>query len=167
MKKLTVIYISILLIIMSSCSAKGGLSKNDFIFSIDSKKFELDSNVTALLDELGTEYEFSEGPSCVYNGTDKYYSYKDVDIYTYPIDDADLIDEIVLTSSKYSTNRGIKTGDSFGDVKKAYGEDYREDGDMVTYSLDPDDPHSRTLYFMIENGIVTSIHYYSASNIIS
>jgi hypothetical protein len=165
MKKTMLLISLILMVVMPSYTKDTGFDKIDFAFDIGSSRIELDSDVTVLLDILGDDYEFSEAPSCVYEGTDKYYTYDDIEIYTYPYDGNDLIDEIVLTGPAYYTNRGIRTGDLFRNVEIAYGDDYVMDGDIVTYSLDPDDPQSPVLYFMIENDTVASIHYYKASNI--
>jgi hypothetical protein len=167
MRKFSVVSIVlVILLVLSACTKTEGLTKNDFIFDINTLSIELDSDSSVLIGELGDDYQFSEAPSCVYDGTDKYYSYEDIEIYTYPLDNKDLIDEIVLLDPKYSTRRGIKVGDLLRMVEVTYGDDFVQDGDMITYRMDPEDPQSPAIYFMIEDDIVTSIHFYSASNIL-
>lgn len=165
MKKLSII-IAFVIVFFVGCSKNNGLSKEDLFFKVDSESIALNSDVNDLISLFGTEFDFSEAPSCVYEGTDKVYTYSDVEIYTYPSKEKNLIDEIVITSSDYPTIRGIKVGDTVSELKKAYGEDFTDDGSVVTYSTTPGDFETPSLYFIIESDKIVSIHYYSASNII-
>jgi hypothetical protein len=140
------------------------LSESDLKFLFNDKYFELDSDVQPLLAELGSDYDFSEAPSCVYEGTDKSYEYQGIAIYTYPLNGKDLIDEIILYGSEFETSRGIRVGSSKDEIIKAYGEQYIEEGDMITYRLNVSESDSPCIYFVMSNGMVESISFYSASN---
>jgi len=149
---------------MCSCANNRGLNQNDLEFKINGKSFLLDSDVTVLLKELGDNYELNEAPSCVYEGKDKTFVYEGIEIYTYPLNDKDMIDEILLTDRTYKTNREIAVGDTKNDLIKAYGEEFIDEGGIIKYSLKPDDHGSPCLYFQLTDDKIVAISYYSASN---
>ncbi|MDD4494330.1 MAG: hypothetical protein PHV32_08295 [Eubacteriales bacterium] len=163
-----VLVLSSALTLLSACGKKADESKAlqeaDLKFIYNDMTFELDSDVQPLLKELGSDYEFSEAPSCVYEGTDKAYEYSGIAIYTYPLNGKDLIDEIILTDSEYETNKGIRVGSTKEDIVAAYGEEYIEEGNMHTYRLHKEQADSPCIYFVLNNGTVESISFYSASN---
>lgn len=145
-------------------SEKGSFGENDLIFELNNKKFYLDGDASVLLRELGEKYSYSEACSCLYNGNDKTFEYTGISIYTYPLDGKDLIDEIQLTDSTYSTTKGICVGSTIEDIIATYGADYIDESGVITYRLAPDDMNSPCIYFMNENGLITGISFYSASN---
>lgn len=158
-----------MLFALSACgdpkdSGEAAFGEGDLIFELNNKAFALDEDVSGLLSELGNDFSLSEAPSCLYDGTDKTYEYEGITIYTYPLNGKDLIDEIQLTDSKYSTAKGITVGSTPDDVIGAYGEDYADEGGIITYRLVADDANSPCLYFIVEGGLVAGISYYSASN---
>ncbi len=160
-----ILFLIISLLFMVACSDNDGINKQDLTFIHSGKSFLLDSDVLPLLESIGSDYEYLQAPSCVYEGNDKSFLYDDFEIYTYPLNGKDLIDEIIVLTPHYETNRGIKVGSSIDDVKKAYGNDYIDQGGLITFSQNPKDPTSPVIYFYFENDMVASIHYYSASNI--
>lgn len=170
MKKIIAVCVLVLMLFaLSACAGSGGNGKaafgeTDLIFTLNGNEFALDSDVSGLLRELGDEYSLSEAPSCLYDGTDKTYEYEEISIYTYPLNGKDLIDEIQLTGSSFKTAKGITIGSTRDDIVNAYGEDFADEGGIITYSLIPGDANSPCLYFTVEDGLVTGISYYSASN---
>ena len=186
MKKITtVVVLSILSILLAcACAAKpaaptstttvvpptettfltGAFSKKDLVFSYGGKDVTLLSDVQPLLQVLGEEYSVTAAPSCMFTGEDKRFTYPAFDIFTYPIDGQDQIDEIVVTDTVFVTARGVSVGDSYDSVVAAYG-DGEFDEVVLTY-LDPaEDPDkSPRLIFGIDEGVVTYISYYSARN---
>ncbi|MGI6562488.1 MAG: hypothetical protein ACOX3Q_08015 [Clostridia bacterium] len=167
MKRYIQILIPILLTVLlfSACKKTDSFSEADLEFTVNGKVFTLDSDAALLLEELGEPEEVQEAPSCLYEGMDKVYTYKGVEIYTYPYEGKDLIDEIFITDSAYETKRGIKVGDTKEDLIKAYGEDYVDEGGIYRYALKKGDLDSPCIYFTIDNDIITGISLYSASNI--
>jgi len=173
---ITTMALVFILILLTACGEKSGdkdgtddaskaITEKDLVFTIGDKEFLLNSDVTPLLEALGQDFVLSEAPSCLYEGNDKTFEYGGIAIYTYPLNGKDLIDEIMLTDKQYKTSRGISVGSTMEELTAAYGEDYIEDGNMITYRLNPDDMKSPCLYFIINDGTVESISYYSASNL--
>jgi len=167
MKKIIICLIAVAIIFQAACSREKGLSRADLVFDAGDISISLDSDIAPALEVLGGSYSFSEAPSCVYDGTDKIYTYDDLEIYTYPLNDKDLVDEIVLLTQRYSTNKGIKVGDTISDIAEAYGKDYVREGDIISYPLDNGDPQSPMIYFVTDGEYIISINYYSASNMIA
>jgi len=165
MKGLLIAITVILVFIAAGCESSGKMVKDDFVFKTGQSEFMLDTDATALLSLLGDNYDYSEAPSCVYEGTDKIFAYDGIEIYTYPYGGADLIDEIVLLSSGYVTNRGVKPGDSIDAVLEKYGNGGIREGNVLTYPKDPKNPRSPVIYFVLDGKKIISIHYYSSSNI--
>lgn len=176
MRLITALALVFILILLTACGEKSGdkdgtgdapigINEKDLVFAISDKEFLLNSDVEPLLEVLGQDFMLSEAPSCLYEGNDKTFEYEGIAIYTYPMDGKDLIDEIMLTDKQYKTNRGISVGSTMEELTAAYGEDYIEEGNMITYRLNPDDMKSPCLYFIINDGTVESISYYSASNL--
>lgn len=163
-----VLLLTAALTFFGACGKKADESKTmqeaDLQFFYNNKTFELDTDVQPLLDALGSEYEFSEAPSCVYEGTDKAYEYSGIAIYTYPLNGKDLIDEIVLTGSEFETGKGIKVGSTKEDIVAAYGDAFIDEGSIITYRLNKEQADSPCIYFVLNDGTVESISYYSASN---
>lgn len=168
-KRAILLIICFLMALFSACGGpdenKDGIREEDLLFAINEKAFSLGGDVKPLLDELGEDYELSEAPSCLYEGMDKSFEYDGISIYTYPLDGKDIIDEIQLNGKQYKTGRDISVGDTLEDITAAYGEDYVEEGDVITYRLNTDDIKSPCIYFIMRDGVVESISYYSASNL--
>lgn len=165
MKKLLLSSLIIISLLLFACSPKGSIDNKDLVFVYSGTSFLLDSDVAQLIETLGGDYEYIEAPSCVYEGNDKTFVYEDFEIYTYPLDGKDLIDEIIILSSEYETSRGISVGDTVDELKKAYGDKYTDQGGLITYHKNQADKKSPVIYFYTQNGVIVSIHYYSASNI--
>jgi hypothetical protein len=186
MKKITtVVFLSILSILLAcACAGKptvststttaapptettfltGAFSNKDLVFSYGGQNVTLLSDVQPLLEALGEGYSVTAAPSCMFTGEDKRFTYPAFDIFTYPIDGQDQIDEIIVTDTGYMTARGVSVGDPYDSVVAAYGDG--EFDDVVLTYLDPaEDPEkSPRLIFGINEGVVTYISYYSARN---
>ena len=143
----------------------GLFSEKDLVFSRDGKEFALLSDVQALLTALGEGYKLEAAPSCMFVGEDKHFIYGNgYDLFTYPIDGMDQIDEILITDSSYKTARGISVGSAYDDVVAAYG-DGNFDDVILTYVVPGEDPVSAPrLIFGIKDNKVEYISYYSARN---
>ena len=72
-------------------------------------------------------------------------------------EDEDQISGIFLEDASYSTARGIKVGDSVSKVKKAYGNEPVQRGDMLIYRQNKPGGKNRTIIFQIDDGHVFSI----------
>ncbi len=156
-----------LIMILAACGGQNGFTEDDLVFSYNGESFKLDSDASALISALGDDYNYKEAASCAYVGMDKSFSYNGIDIYTYPLDDIDKIDEIYISSDAYSTNKGITVGSTLDDIKAAYGENYTDlGGGMLVIAPEgtPEDTSSPCLYFIMDGETVIEFSFYSASN---
>jgi hypothetical protein len=159
----------VLCLIMAACASNGAaitgaFSDKDLGIEISGKTYYLREDSSALIEALGSDYEYSEMVSCVYDGKDKTFTYDGISVGTVPVDGEDVIEVITLTSDKYTTLRGAKVGDSTDSVKELYGEGWFDDG-YLTYSISGDetDIHSERIQFEYTGDTVTRIFIYSPS----
>lgn len=149
MKK--IIVLMVLLGILTGCSeTKASFSAKDAEIVINGVKLKpgMDYTDPALKDWD----DYAELVSCAYIGMDRIYTYEKVEIYTYPVGEMDYILDIVVFDTA-STAKGIKIGSALSDVKKAYGDDFTQDGFMIVYR-----DGQITLSFLILNDQVEEIH---------
>ena len=100
---------------------------------------------------LGSTTDYSEAPSCNYDGLDKVFTYDKVNIYTYPHPSGDIINEIEINDEAIMTDKGIAPiGKTIDEVKAVYGEPTEVEG--VTYKYTDGNCYT---YFYAENGVVT------------
>ena len=111
--------------------------------------------VEPLIPALGSDYKYSESPSCAYIGLDKVYVYSDFILYTYPDDKAvDHVLQIVLTSENLSTAEGLKLGDPASKITEIYGDNYKESSGSYAYTFG-----KTTLVILTKDNIIQSIQY--------
>ncbi len=144
------------------------LTEKDLEMVFNGQTFKLKTDAKLLLDVLGKDYEKQESDSCLYEGMDREFDYAKITIITFPQNKKDIIDEVDIADTGFTTSRGIKVGATLDEVTAAYGKNYKDEGTQIKYILsgNPDDMKSPCIIFELENGKVTSIDYYSASNII-
>lgn len=100
---------------------------------------------------LGSTTDYSEAPSCNYDGLDKVFTYDKVNIYTYPHPSGDIINEIEINDAAIPTDKGFAPiGKTIEEVKAVYGEPTEVEG--VTYKYADGDCYT---YFYADNGTVT------------
>ena len=118
-------YFSIMVIIFMLFSA--GAQAASFTSSavkISGTTFTTGKKANTLISRLGLNINnpFKKKPGCIKSGFDK--TFKKTGIMVYTVCDskkADLIEEIVITSSKYPTSKGLKVGDKVSRIKSLYG----------------------------------------------
>ena len=179
MKKFFIIILLCLAFILSSCANDiqnesdstpltfGSFTQEDLVFAIEGANFPLDTDIAPLIEILGDGYTLSTAPSCVYDGEDKTYDYGNIIIYTYPNGEKDIIWEIDIVGSEYPTAKGIKVGDSLEDINAAYGDGGFVVGHTYIYNIseDKDDIESPQLCFEFDEDKISSIIFYSPSNL--
>ena len=164
MKKTICLLLTALLLcaLLGSCGKKT-ISEVDLTLTVGGTAVRPDTSVSALLDAFGTDYTYSEAVSCVYTGMDKTYAYSDRILYTYPDGDADRLLELYCTAD-VQTAQGVGIGASRKDVEAAYGTEYTQAGNTMTYALAAQDSLTipASLYFELDGDTVCAIGLKSA-----
>ncbi len=164
MKKTICLLLTALLLcaLLGSCGKKT-ISEVDLTLTVGGTAVRPDTSVSALLDAFGTNYTYSEAVSCVYTRMDKTYAYSDRILYTYPDGDADRLLELYCTAD-VQTAQGVGIGASRKDVEAAYGTEYTQAGNTMTYALAAQDSLTipASLYFELDGDTVCAIGLTSA-----
>ena len=111
------------------------ISESLLYLKINGEDFYINESVRPLLKHLGPKYyQKQPAQSCAYDGLDRFFQYLYrnngyCSISTVPMlaDGGDAICEIEFrnyTSAELESSKGIRLGDSFEDIKRAYGEYY-------------------------------------------
>ena len=128
--------------------------KSDLTFHYNGIAVSPDDTMNLLLKSLGEPDSFRSNPSCAYEGEDKTYTYGDMTIYTYPAGKTtDKVDEIEITGSSVSTDKGVKVGMTKEQITAIYGNGYVMNDNIMTYSVDD----SAYFYAILENNKAASI----------
>lgn len=146
----------------------GDFNEADMVFVYNNVTYPISTDVTPLIQLFG-DYDEIACPSCAFEGEDKTLIFKDAEVYTYPIEGIDMINEIYILGGDYTTSRGIGIGSTMDEVKSAYGDVGFEQGMSYVYIVSGsiEDTMSQRLYFDFdENGLVKSFSYYGANGVI-
>ena len=150
-----------LLLACAACvqSGKGSFGQKDLYLNVHGTKITADMPVDQILAAFGTDYEYAEAISCVYEGMDRTYTYDDAVLYTYPDGNTERLMELSCSGAETTASRGIAPGASSADVIAAYGTPTRQTGSILSYELKPSSPENEpaSLYFLIRNDRVESI----------
>ncbi len=135
--------------------AEGGNDEAVFAFSIDSVTIAPGENFGEAYEKLGEPVDYTEAASCYYDGMDKVYTYDGYEVRTYPDGDNDMVQDICISSDKYSTDKEITVGSTLEEITAAYGDDYSLSGKMYKYYVDD----TRYMYFFIMDDAVKYFGY--------
>ena len=144
----TLVFVILLSVLMfSSCSNKTSMLSS---LEIKGNKIECRMDMSEVLSMFkDLEFEYSDSISCAYNGLDKIYDFSDSGfvIYTYPDGDKDYVLEVTVSSEEIKQQDGkVFVGMSKDELVALYGEEYTEDGDVLTYNVKDE----QTMYFLID-----------------
>lgn len=117
-------------------------------------KIGVDMDVEPIKEALGEPKSVFEEPSCAAQGTAYLYTYSGFEINTYPDGDVNKIAYILLKDDTVSTPEGVNLSQTKEDVIAAYGEDYTEENNKITYKKG-----DMTLNFLFEEDSIKSIEY--------
>lgn len=139
-------------------------AKKDMAVIINGKTYPVRVDSADVLSVLGSEYEYGETISCVYDGYDKTFAYDGITVSTVPDGEKDIIEMFTITGSKYTTARNITVGATREEVIAAYGEKYFDDG-YLTYSesADINNISEMRIQFLFDGDTVSEIYVYSPS----
>lgn len=137
----------------------GRFDEGDLAIEVGGFRVTLGIDIAEVIAALGEGYEYSEAISCAYDGLDKTFIYPGVEFYTYPDGNKDYLFEVILVDDTYSTAGMLKVGSTEAEITEAYGGDSFVEGIVMRYnaSNDPDNIDEPSLYFVMEDGIATSL----------
>ena len=104
--------------------------------------------------DIPEDGEYSQIPSCAFEGTDNVAIYSHVEITSAQIDGSERVYSVYFLDDEISTPEGVKITDARSDVIDAYGDDFEGNDNKITYV-----DGKVELSFLIENDVVTSIEY--------
>lgn len=97
----------------------------------------------------------SEVVSCAFNGTDKVYTYPEVEITVSEVNGKDVITSVYFINENMKTKEGIKVTSTKSDMISAYGDNYENTLENVyVYKRG-----NVSVSFLVENDVITSIEY--------
>lgn len=141
-----------------SQKSKGPQKKRGDVYSFAYNDAEIivDMDISEIVDKLGEPNEYFEEPSCAAQGIAKIYTYSGVRIETYPDGDKDLIASVILKDDTVATPEGVDLSMGKEDIIAAYGSDYEESENSMTY-----EKNGTKLRFILDGDNIASIEYNS------
>lgn len=103
---------------------------------------------------LGEYSGLSEVPSCAFDGNDMVYNYEMFELTAYIDGDEERIYSIYFIDPNLPTTEGLRLGDTVGDMKSLYGENYEMVGTSYDYT-----GGDTVLSIVTQNDVVVSIEY--------
>lgn len=128
--------------------------KESLYFVYQGTKIALYAPAEPIITALGEPKNYTESPSCAFQGMDKTYFYGSFYMDTYPMDGKDYVYGWWFADDSVTTQEGIYIGAAQAEVEKAYGAD-SFNGDNAYIVTE----NEGTLTVIVENGVVTSIQY--------
>lgn len=114
------------------------------------------NSADGLIGSLGAPSSTEEAPSCLNNGCDiKIYRYSGLNVYAYIDGESEIIYEIEVTGSGYSTGKGLSVGSSFADAEALYGTGTVQGGGTHCYYA----TDTTYMYIIESGGTVTAFGY--------
>lgn len=129
-------------------------TKEEFVFEVNGTSIAMNAETTDILKSLGKEMDYFEAPSCAFEGKDKTYTYAGFQLLTYPTDDKDYVNSVVLKDDTASTKEGVCIGDDKAKVEDTYGSEYEDKNGAYVYTKG-----KSKLEFIFDGETVNSITY--------
>ncbi len=129
-------------------------------FSVSYQNVDITPGQPFDADAIAEEAEYSQIPSCAFEGTDNVSTYAHVEVTSAQINGKETVYSVYFLDDEVSTPEGVKITDDRAKVIETYGDNYEEAGNKITYTRG-----DVQLSFMIENDVVTSIEYVYASEL--
>lgn len=125
-----------------------------YVFEVNGIPIQMNGEAAPILEKLGKSKSYFEADSCAYQGKEKTYTYSGFELHTYEKDKTDYVLAIIFLDDSVSTKEGITLSSSLSDIKKAYGDKYKEETGLYTY-----EQGKSKLSFVIENDEAASVEY--------
>lgn len=154
MKKIICVLLTLFALLCTTACSEPITDAKTYTFRSGSVSVAIDSEAAGILAALGEWNNYSESPSCAFNGLDKIYAYAGFRIQTYPLNGKDYIYSVELTDDSVTTSEGIAVGSTVEQVKTAYGTPTDETATLLLYKGE-----GVNLQFILRDGKVTNIQY--------
>ena len=135
-------------------------SSNEELFSLKYNGVEIVPGTEFNENAINEENSVSEIPSCAFDGTDKVYTYPNVEITVAKINEKDTVYSVYFINDLAETAEGVKISDSKNTMLEKYGDKYEEVlENKYTYTK-----NNVELSFIVENDTITGIDYTLKTN---
>ena len=128
--------------------------QDSYTFTYKGTKIALNAPADAVVTALGEPMEYTESPSCAFDGLDKRYRYDSFYLETYPLNGKDYVYGWWFIDDLVETDEGICIGSTKAEVDTAYGAENFNGTNAYTMKKG-----SGMLTIMLEDDVVTSIQY--------
>lgn len=158
-RRACILFLIAVMALITACrqgSGAAGFSEADLHLTLDGTQYRLNTHIEEAIAVLGDSYEYSEGKSCDYDGLDKTFLYEEIEFYTWPMNEGDIINEIYTQSSEVTTSKGLCVGAAKSEVLAAYGSECEDTGYQLIYRLP--DGAAGSLCFDMEGDTVTAVY---------
>ena len=115
----------------------------------------IDGLFGSVKDMLGEPLDYTESKSCLYDGYDKTYTYKNIIVITYPINNQEKVSSITILTEDVKHNLPVSIGDNIDAIKDAYSE---SNLDITSSCCIFEDEFGVAFY--LSDGVVTEIEIY-------
>ncbi len=136
----------------SATEGQAEISESSYKVEFEGKDLTPDAVFTQA--DFGEPQQFSEIPSCAFEGTDKVYNYGSFEVTTYQDGDQEKVYSVYFIDDQIATPEGVKIADDISAMTNAYGENYVQNESQYVYTSG-----NVELEFLVENDIITSITY--------
>ena len=76
-------------------------------YTINNIKIIPGTDFSGAYKELGEPVKYTEAASCYFDGMDKVFTYDGFEVRTYPAESGDFIQDLSISSDRFSTDKGI------------------------------------------------------------
>ncbi len=130
-------------------------STTEEAFSVKLDGVEIVPGTEFQMSEISEEADVAEIPSCAFEGTDKVYTYSNVEIVVAKINGKDTVYSLYFIDDTMQTAEGVKITDSKDVMIEKYGNDY----DNTLENRYIYKKNNVELSFIVENDVITGIDY--------
>ena len=125
-----------------------------YLFEAYGQAIYVCAEATPIIANLPEPKDIFEAPSCAFDGIDITYFYPGFELTTYPENGEEHVLSVVFTDDSVTTPEGVYLGGTLENIKKAYGEDFTQNGGQLAYSKG-----QGSLVFSFENDVIAGIVY--------
>ena len=156
-KTVCLLMVLLMLAVAVSCETEPVENVRFTAISINGVTVTLDAKAEPILSSFGNALNYSESPSCAFEGMDKIYAYNGFRVETYTLKGVDYIRKVELIDDTYATPEGSRIGDSAESVIEKHGDATLQNDTQIVYEA-----QNGKLQFLIRDGKVTNIQYLKA-----